>query len=64
MQGNFIGTNAAGTPAWVMEDLVFPFRFRPSLQSVGQTAGAGNVISANNLGIGFGGVAETLFKEI
>jgi len=62
VQGNFIGTNAAGTAALGNGGTGISVQIQAMATIGGTTAGAGNVISANVIGIGFGAVSGNLVQ--
>ena len=63
MQGNFIGTNAAGTAGLSNGGFGISVQLQAIATIGGTNAGAGNVISANVIGIGFGGVGGNLVQR-
>ncbi|HZM87895.1 MAG TPA: HYR domain-containing protein [Blastocatellia bacterium] len=62
VQGNFIGTNAAGTAGLGNGGFGISVQLQAIATIGGTNAGAGNVISANGIGIGFGAAAGSLVQ--
>ena len=62
IQGNFIGTNAAGTATFNINNVGISIPSTPFINNVigGTTAGAGNLISGNSSGISTNGPGTTI----